>query len=187
MGDIGSEGGYGDEDYATGGSAEPHSSNTGDVDVDTIMRMNRDYGKVSDSSNELDISPGGTLLDEMDGESDGSIDESEMSYMGEKPLESNWWDDVKNKADDLKFDKLGSMGKDTPQSIGKSGPTKDLGDDPGPAARRFSTEPFGKNPYVSPEVPKLGLKTSDYGEMVTNVLGLLAKSSIRKPTISSLV
>ena len=171
------EGGYGDEDYGGGGgggdgSGGPDANSTGDLNVDSIMSMNRDAE--------------GTV-DPLDGESDGSIDESEMSYMGEKPLESNWWDDVKNKADDLKFDKLSSMGKDTPQSLGKSGPTKDLGDSPGPAARRFSTEPFGPNPYGRPEVPKLGLKTSDYGEMVTNVLGLLAKSSIRKPTISSLV
>tara|TARA_R110000824_G_scaffold316238_1_gene503450 strand:- start:960 stop:1547 length:588 start_codon:yes stop_codon:yes gene_type:complete len=188
-GDV--EGGYGDDDYNSGGSAEVHSSNTGDVDVDTIMRMNREADLADQNDRdegELNI---GATYDEMDGDTKGEmfgVDESEMSdmnYDGKTPLPNDSDFDFSKIAK-----KLGKLGKGLggeSKSLGRSGPNKNLGDTSGPAGRGFSTEPFGQNPYGSPEVPKRGLKTADYESVFGDVMGLLQRSRIRKPTISSLV
>ena len=181
------EGGYGDEDYGDTNQGGPDANSTGDLNVDAIMDMNREADLADQNDRdegELNI---GATYDEMDGDTKGEmfgVDESEMSdmnYGGKKP--------VPIKGDkDFDWSKLSKLGKGfggESESLGKSEKVKYISERQG--ANRYTQEPFGQNPYGSPEVPKRGLKTADYQAVFADVMGLLQKSRIRKPTYSSLV
>ena len=170
------------EELASYDMVQSEDSSQSNEEAIRYMNEEEDRKSISDrDNNELNI---GATYDPMDGESDGSKDESEMSYMGEKPLESNWWDDLKNKTEDIDFKKVGEGfgGSSEASLLGTSGPNSN----PGHPGGSSSYTPM-QNPYGLPDVPKRGLKTQEYESMVNKVLGLLAKTTIRSPSVSSLV
>jgi len=169
-------------DSSTADMVQSEDSSQSNEEAIRYMNEEEDRKSISDrDNNELNI---GATYDPMDGESDGSKDESEMSYMGEKPLESNWWDDLKNKTEDIDFEKLGKGfgGSSEASLLGTSGPNSKIGHPGGSSSYNQM-----QNPYGLPDVPKRGLKTQEYESMVNKVLGLLAKTTIRSPSVSSLV
>ena len=168
---------------------------TADMAMDGVDTLDENYDSYGE---DLYAASGGG--EDMDGDTDAygeysDLDESgmsNMSYGGKSPLPDSEAFDPKKLSKDL--DRLG-QDLDT----GKSKRDDDRGAMGGKAgvrvadptnsdivARRGFTLNLN-NPYGLPEVEKRGMKTDEYGNIVTNVLGLLAKNFIRKPTIKSLI
>jgi len=190
------QGGYGEGDsgYSNHGGSDANS--TGDLNVDAIMDMNReaDLGSIqADGTRTVDPMDGAMPSivgdDELNIGAENQmfgVDESEMSdmnYGGKTPLPTDSDFDFSKIA--KKLGKLGKGFDGGQKSLGESGPVDYIPEKQG--ANSYRQEPFGRNPYGKPEVPKRGLKTADYESVFADVMGLLQRSRIRKPTISSLV
>lgn len=141
-------------------------------DVSAIMEMNREA--TNDQELNIGASGGDPIMD------DDLIDFSNPTRDGKKPLESNFSDWLNNNKDKLK-DLPGGQGSG-PKPLGSSGSLK-LADDGLVGAKGFSGE---KNPYAAPKyyTPQGSV---EFQKMVSGLLSNVFGSSIRKPSIRSLI
>ena len=143
-------------------------------DVSAILEMNREAD--SGVGNELNI--GASNEDEMD---DDLIDFSNPTRDGAKPLESNFSDFLNKHKDKLK-DLPGGTGSGS-KPLGSSGSLRF-------ANAEGVTRPGGfdgkKSPYAAPKyyTPQGSV---EFQKMVSGLLSNVFGSSIRKPTIRSLI
>ena len=142
-------------------------------DVSAIMEMNREAD--SGIGDELNI--GASNDPEMD---DDLIDFSNPTRDGKKPLESNFSDWLNNNKDKLK-DLPGGQGSG-PKPLGSSGSLK-LADDGLVGAKGFGRmeSPYAAPKYYTPQ------GSVEFQKMVSGLLSNVFGSSIRKPTIRSLI
>jgi hypothetical protein len=142
-------------------------------DVSAILEMNREAD--SGIGDELNIGASNDPV--MD---DDLIDFSNPTRDEKKPLESNFSDWLNNNKDKLK-DLPGGQGSG-PKPLGDSGSLK-LADRGLVGAKGFSEE---KNPYAAPKyyTPQGSV---EFQKMVSGLLSNVFGSSIRKPTIRSLI
>jgi hypothetical protein len=142
-------------------------SETGDLDLDDIMRMNRE----ADANKELDIGASE--------EDDDLLDFSNPTRDGATPLGEPGPEFDYSEA----LDRLSKIGKGSgPQSLGSSGslrsPGAKVGDQRG---FRNMDSPYQAPKYYSPQGSIL------YQGMTRELIKGLLSNSIRKPTIRSLV
>ena len=142
-------------------------------DVSAIMEMNRE------ATNDQELNIGGSGSDPvMD---DDLIDFSNPTRDGATPLESNFSDWLNNNKDKLK-DLPGGKGSG-PKPLGDSGSLRFANDE-------GVTRPGGfdgkKSPYAAPKyyTPQGSV---EFQKMVSGLLSNVFGSSIRKPTIRSLI
>lgn len=141
-------------------------------DVNAILEMNRE---AAERDRNLDIK-GIDVLEE----DDDLLDISNPTRDGATPLESNFSDWLNNNKDKLK-DLPGGQGSG-PKPLGSSGSLK-LADRGLVGAKGFSEE---KNPYAAPKyyTPQGSV---EFQKMVSGLLSNVFGSSIRKPSIRSLI
>jgi hypothetical protein len=170
MGSMASDGAYGEVDFGGGY----------DSDTLAIMEMNRE---AEERDRKLDIK--GIDIPEEDDDilvsefSDPTKDE------GSDLLEANLSDKIKNFVDGLDADDLkGLGGKDSgPQLLGSSGSLKGASAEGVTGARGFRgmESPYAAPKYYSPR------GSVEFQKMVSGLLSDVFKTSIRKPTIRSLI
>lgn len=132
------------------------------------------------------------VVESMEGSSD-SVDDSGFDMFefsdptkgeGSDLLDANFSDMFKNPFDDLDLDKLKGLGGkgSGPQSLGSSGSLKGA-DDGLVAAKGFRgmESPYAAPKYYSPQ------GSVEFQKMVSGLLSDVFKTSIRRPTIRSLI
>ena len=142
-------------------------------DVSAIMEMNRE------ATNDQELNIGASNDPEMD---DDLLDFSNPTRDGATPLESNFSDFLNN----LDFDKLKDLpgGKGSgPQPLGSSGSLKGASAEGVTGARGFRQmeSPYAAPKYYTPQ------GSVEFQKMVSGLLSNVFGSSIRKPTIRSLI
>jgi hypothetical protein len=175
------------------GTISPYDGAYGEVDVgggydsDTlaIMEMNRE-AEIADaeSQRELDIGIGG--FESGSEEDDDMLDFSNPTKgEGSDLLEANLSDKIKNFVDGLDADDLKGLGGkgSGPQSLGSSGSLKGANAEGVTGARGFRRmeSPYAAPKYYSPQ------GSVEFQKMVSGLLSDVFKTSIRKPTIRSLI
>ena len=142
-------------------------------DVSAIMEMNRE------TTNDQELNIGASNDPEMD---DDLLDFSNPTRDGATPLESNFSDFLNN----LDFEKLkdlpGGQGSG-PQPLGSSGSLKGASAEGVTGARGFRQmeSPYAAPKYYTPQ------GSVEFQKMVSGLLSNVFGSSIRKPTIRSLI
>ena len=142
-------------------------------DVSAIMEMNRE------ATNDQELNIGASNDPEMD---DDLLDFSNPTRDGATPLESNFSDFLNN----LDFEKLkdlpGGQGSG-PQPLGSSGSLKGARAEGVTGARGFRQmeSPYAAPKYYTPQ------GSVEFQKMVSGLLSNVFGSSIRKPTIRSLI
>jgi len=173
MGGMASDGAYGEFDPDTG---KNYGDFSGGLDMDQVESYQNVLESMSSSDKELDI---GAELDDIDPDAD-LIDFSNPTRDGATPLESNFSDFLNKHKDKLK-DLPGGKGSG-PQPLGSSGSLK-LADDGLVGAKGFRQmeSPYAAPKYYTPQ------GSVEFQKMVSGLLSNVFGSSIRKPTIRSLI
>ena len=145
-------------------------------DVLAIMEMNRE-AEIADAESERELDIGIDRLEEDDDMLDFS---NPTKGEGSDLLEANFLDKIKNLDKDA-LKGLGGKGSG-PQSLGSSGSLKGA-DDGLVAAKGFRgmESPYAAPKYYSPR------GSVEFQKMVSGLLSDVFKTSIRKPTIRSLI
>lgn len=169
MGNMSSDGAYGEVDYGGGYDADPVDMfASGEIDKDQLDSYQNVLNSMENSSDP-----------EMD---DDLIDFSNPTRDGAEPLESNFSDFLNN----LDFDKLKDLpgGKGSgPQPLGSSGSLRGASAEGVTGAKGFRQmeSPYAAPKYYTPQ------GSVEFQKMVSGLLSNVFGSSIRKPTIRSLI
>jgi hypothetical protein len=151
-------------------------------DVSAILEMNRE-AEIADAERDRKLDIKGIAPPEED---DDMLDFSNPTKdEGSDLLEANLSDKIKNFVDGLDADDLkGLGGKDSgPQLLGSSGSLKGASAEGVTGARGFRgmESPYAAPKYYSPR------GSVEFQKMVSGLLSDVFKTSIRKPTIRSLI
>jgi len=145
-------------------------------DVLAIMEMNRE-AEIADAESERELDIGIDRLEEDDDMLDFS---NPTKGEGSDLLEANFLDKIKNLDKDA-LKGLGGKGSG-PQSLGSSGSLKGADDGlVGAKGFRGMESPYASPKYYSPR------GSVEFQKMVSGLLSDVFKTSIRKPTIRSLI
>ena len=145
-------------------------------DVLAIMEMNRE-AEIADAESERELDIGIDRLEEDDDMLDFS---NPTKGEGSDLLEANFLDKIKNLDKDA-LKGLGGKGSG-PQSLGSSGSLKGADDGlVGAKGFRGMESPYASPKYYSPQ------GSVEFQKMVSGLLSDVFKTSIRKPTIRSLI
>jgi len=148
-------------------------------DVGAIMEMNRE-AEIADAERDRKLDIKGIAAPEED---DDLLDFSNPTREGAEPLKGNFSDFLKNLDYEEALDKLSGGGKGSgPQALGSSGSLKGADDGlVGAKGFRQMESPYQAPSYYSPQGSVL------YQNMTRDLIKGLLSSTIRKPSIRSLV
>lgn len=150
-------------------------------DVSAILEMNR-KAEIADAESERELDIGIEGFESGSEEDDDMLDFSNPTKgEGSDLLEANFLDKIKNLDKDA-LKGLGGKGSG-PQSLGSSGSLKGASAEGVTGARGFRgmESPYASPKYYSPR------GSVEFQKMVSGLLSDVFKTSIRKPTIRSLI